>query len=406
MARIFVCYRREDSPGHTGRLYDHLISYFGQETVFRDIEAIEPGADFVQAVEAAIGSSDVLLAVIGPQWLDARDKQGRRRLENPKDFVRLELATALARGLRVVPVLVDNASMPAEEELPPDLAPLARRNALELSDSRFPSDVEHLAHALEAALGRRPEQQARVPLQPAPPAAVDKRGRHTSRWLLLMGGAVLAMALLLLTTRLRPSEVPSRQEDAGTTRPEDAGQPPEKKPAETPLRKFSAGEGFTVMVPGEPVVKRATLTVPQFGEVPTASWTSAVDGVTYTFGFAYFKGGAATPSEVKRIFESGEQGLIQLYKGTLESEKDITLQGYPGKSFRIIAEDKKVVEGRSYMVGTRRYTLYVVYEPSIGAPHSDKFLSSFTLVTPLPPGSPGSRDRARQRNLNPPARPE
>ncbi|EPX59281.1 hypothetical protein D187_003185 [Cystobacter fuscus DSM 2262] len=163
MARIFVSYRRDDSPGHTGRLYDHLVTHFGEKLVFRDIETIEPGADFVHAIEEAVESCGVLLAVIGPQWLGARDKQGRRRLDNPEDFVRLEVATALSRDVRVIPVLVGGATVPSEEELPPDLAPLARRNAIEISDPRFRSDMAHLIRAIQSALGEKPTPAAGVP---------------------------------------------------------------------------------------------------------------------------------------------------------------------------------------------------------------------------------------------------
>ncbi|WNG19044.1 TIR domain-containing protein [Cystobacter fuscus] len=163
MERIFVSYRREDSPGHIGRLYDHLVTHFGEKLVFRDIETIEPGADFMHAIGEAVESSGVLLAVIGPQWLDARDKQGRRRLDNPRDFVRLEVAEALSRDVRVIPVLVGGATIPSEEELPPDLAPLARRNAIEISDSRFRTDMAHLIRAIQTALGVKPTPAAGAP---------------------------------------------------------------------------------------------------------------------------------------------------------------------------------------------------------------------------------------------------
>ena len=118
MSYIFISYRRIDSAGHVGWLNDDLSERFGQDHIFRDIETIQPGADFVEAIQQAVGSCDVLLAVIGRQWLAVTDATGRRRLDDPDDFVRLEIATALARNIPVIPVLVQGASMPAAHELP------------------------------------------------------------------------------------------------------------------------------------------------------------------------------------------------------------------------------------------------------------------------------------------------
>lgn len=110
-----------------------------------DINAIEPGMDFGVRIEQAVESCDVLIALIGDDWLDIADASGRRRLDDPEDFVRLEIASALRReDLRVIPVLVEGATMPPAIELPTDLKPLARRNALELSDARWRYDVERL----------------------------------------------------------------------------------------------------------------------------------------------------------------------------------------------------------------------------------------------------------------------
>src|SRR5688572_2423484 len=101
MAGIFFSYRRSDSAGYTGRLMDDLKSQFPDNEVFRDVEAIEAGADFVEAIDAAVKSCSVLLAVIGPRWLSVTDNGGRRRIDDPNDFVRLELASALRRNVRV-----------------------------------------------------------------------------------------------------------------------------------------------------------------------------------------------------------------------------------------------------------------------------------------------------------------
>ena len=147
--RIFLSYRRDDSAGHAGRLSDRLSQHFGEHQLFVDIDTIEPGEDFIEVIEQAVRCCEVLIAVIGKTWLSITDGLGRRRLDNPEDYVRVELATALARNIRVIPVLVQGAVMPHSEELPDVLAKLARRNAFELSDARWAYDVERLIRAVE-----------------------------------------------------------------------------------------------------------------------------------------------------------------------------------------------------------------------------------------------------------------
>src|SRR5512139_2578868 len=144
MPGIFISYRRSDSGGHTGRLTADLIEGFEPQELFRDIEAIEAGVDFAQAIERAVNTCSVMLAVIGPQWLTTATPDGKRRLDLEHDFVRVEIATALARNLRVIPVLVGNASMPTAEQLPEPLKPLAGRQAHEITDRRWDYDVDQL----------------------------------------------------------------------------------------------------------------------------------------------------------------------------------------------------------------------------------------------------------------------
>src|SRR5512134_3673778 len=135
--RIFLSYRRADTAGYAGRLAEALRSRFGRDSVFQDVEAIRPGSDFVHEIDGAIARCHVLVVLIGDTWLTERSASGGRRLEDPEDFVRLEIATALRRGMGVLPVLVEGAKMPPEGDLPADLRPLARVQALELSDSRW-----------------------------------------------------------------------------------------------------------------------------------------------------------------------------------------------------------------------------------------------------------------------------
>lgn len=154
MQGIFISYRRQDSQSAAGRLADSLKEQLPEAAIFRDVETIEAGVDFVNAINAALESCGVLLAVIGPRWISMQDNAGHRRLDDPNDYTRLELGTALGRAdVRVIPVLVDGATMPDAEALPADLKPLARRNALELTDKRWDYDVAQLVATLRRALG-------------------------------------------------------------------------------------------------------------------------------------------------------------------------------------------------------------------------------------------------------------
>jgi hypothetical protein len=157
---IFVSYRRDDSSGHAGRLSDRLVEHFGRDRIFMDIDTIEPGEDFVTVIENAVGSCEVLIAIIGRNWLSSPGGT-MGRLENPNDFVRLEIATALRRDIRVIPVLVQRASMPTPQDLPDDLAKFVRRNAVELTDLHWQSDVDQLISVMERVLAKR-EEAARL----------------------------------------------------------------------------------------------------------------------------------------------------------------------------------------------------------------------------------------------------
>lgn len=205
--RIVLNYRREDTSGHAGRLYDALAERFGDDHVFMDIDKIDPGEDFAHAIARAIDASDVFLALIGREWLTVTDSRGRRRLESPEDFVRMEIETALARDVRVIPILVQGAEMPSSEELPASLASLVRRNAVELRDTSWRSDVDRLADAL-AKTREREEEDAR-----------------RSRLPVIVAGAVLlgAAAILGIFFSLRdgdttpdraPESVPEEQSPA------------------------------------------------------------------------------------------------------------------------------------------------------------------------------------------------
>jgi hypothetical protein len=191
---VFISYRREDSGGFAGRIYDRLTKSLGFGNVFFDVDSIAPGVDFVDTLNERLGRCDALVAVIGRSWLPSPDANNRRRLDDPNDYVRLEIEAALQRGIRVIPVLVDGAILPKSSDLPEGLAKLTRRQAIEISLTRFDSDVERLIEALSAledelrrdgapppdkaqGANAAPSRAARRRVGPAP-AGTSPRGRR------------------------------------------------------------------------------------------------------------------------------------------------------------------------------------------------------------------------------------
>ncbi len=169
MSGIFISYRRSDSAGHTGRLADDLGEKLVGQALFRDIEAIEAGEDFVEALARAVGDCSVMLVVIGPTWAKVTTHDGQRRLHQPGDFVRMEIEAALARSVRVIPVLVGDAQMPNAEDLPESMAPLLRRNAYAISDRRWQYDIDQLLDILEKIPGVTGRKRSALPPAPPPP---------------------------------------------------------------------------------------------------------------------------------------------------------------------------------------------------------------------------------------------
>jgi hypothetical protein len=149
---VFVGYRRQETGHLAGRLHDRLADRFGESQVFIDVDAIEPGVDFAEEISRPVAACRVLLAIIGPAWLTTTGEHGRRRLDDPGDIVRLEVEAALARGVRVIPILVEGAVMPARQDLPESLTRLARRNALTVRHESFRYDAGRLVATIEAML--------------------------------------------------------------------------------------------------------------------------------------------------------------------------------------------------------------------------------------------------------------
>jgi hypothetical protein len=221
---IFINYRRSDAEGESGRLFSDLANRFGESSIFMDVVALDIGRDFRKEIDKSVATCGVLLAIIGKDWVDARNESGDRRLDDPNDFVRLEIASALKRDIPVIPVLVRGAKMPFDDQLPDNLKELAYRNGVELTHARWSYDLQVLIKGLEAALGapeivpdgkppRRDENGQR---------RNDANGRKVSWWksrtgafalLLAAGGVAAVLAYAVLRTTFRPHplavEVPS-----------------------------------------------------------------------------------------------------------------------------------------------------------------------------------------------------
>ena len=212
--RIFISYRRQDSAYPAGWLYDRLAEQYGPDQVFKDVDSIELGDDFVETITNAVGSCDILLALIGQEWLDIAGADGTRRLDDPDDFVRLEIEAALEREVLLIPILVDGATMPRGDQLPPSIAALVRRHALELSPHRFRADTERLLETMKRTLTDLNETQTlpAVPAEAAPepqPGSQPSGSRTVSRRMLLMAAAAVAVVAVVIAGLMNlPSDEP------------------------------------------------------------------------------------------------------------------------------------------------------------------------------------------------------
>lgn len=213
--KIFLSYRRDDSAATCGRIYDRLIAQFGRDIVFKDVDSIPLGVDFPTYIQSVMSQCAVLLAVIGPLWLDITGPDGQRRLENPGDTVRLEIEAALAHRIPVIPLLVQGVTMPAASQLPPRLRPLVLRNGVSVRyDPDFDGDMRRVIKALEQWVAPLPHGSAGVTVSAQysvaakAPAGSDlaRVARQPARWppgaVRAMFRRVLGIAALLVVVTL------------------------------------------------------------------------------------------------------------------------------------------------------------------------------------------------------------
>jgi hypothetical protein len=225
---IFISYRRDDSEGEAGRLYDDLVRTYGNSAVFMDVAGIAPGLDFRKAIDDNVAGCGVFLAVIGPQWATIADAEGHRRLDEVNDFVRLEVASALARNIAVIPVLVHDARMPHPDQLPDTMKDLAYRNSVEISHARWNSDVQLLIDALKQYITTTPATEtqpvhAAVPVQLPPPVSTETPSAPAaakSSMPLIAAGALVFVLLLFaiigyFVTRPKPQPQPAGTNASG-----------------------------------------------------------------------------------------------------------------------------------------------------------------------------------------------
>jgi hypothetical protein len=197
MSGVFISYRREDSSGYAGRLFDILSVHFGKENIYMDLDTIRGGDNFVTVIEDKIGQCDALLAVIGERWLTITGENGSRRLDMAHDFVRLEIAKALERGVRVIPVLVGGATMPQQQDLPDDLRSLHVHQAMDLRDAHFHADAEQLMDVLKQTV----------------PSITSRPRKVKSKRLALAVSSILAVAAIvggiLVFLHIKPAANPN-----------------------------------------------------------------------------------------------------------------------------------------------------------------------------------------------------
>ena len=192
--KVFLNYRRDDSEGYVGRLYDHLSQRFPGR-IFRDVTGLRPGEDFVNALDREGVSCKVLLAIIGKRWLSSADVAGRRRIDDPEDILRREIVHALQRNVLVIPVLVGGAVVPSIDDLPQELKPLGRRQALPISELDFERDLERLIEVLAQELCVAPSPGAHAVVPPPPPPATPRKHK---RWPWILAGAVASLLLIAI----------------------------------------------------------------------------------------------------------------------------------------------------------------------------------------------------------------
>ena len=235
MIQIFISYRREDSPEAAGRIYDRLKSHFGEKQVFFDIDSIPPGIDFREYISESVSKCDVLIVIIGERWF-ARDDNGVSRLENPSDFVRIEIEAALKRGIPVIPVPVGRAKLPAEAELPSNIKDLHYRNASEVrSGTSFEGHIQRLIDGIENSTK---EVLTPYKLEDVKVREEKHSGRRKSgKWKVLLGIVLISIAVFAVWSLYQSDTKPAKSAADRATKADEVVED-KRNNEQLPLKEF------------------------------------------------------------------------------------------------------------------------------------------------------------------------
>ena len=255
---IFISYRHKDTQGEASRLADDLRAALAGVQIFRDVETIAPGEDFVVALERALAECSVMLVLIGPIWLETRDAQGRRKIDDPNDWTRLEVTTGLRRGVRVIPVTCRDAPLPSTDELPEDLRELRRRQAFQLDNDRWRYDFDQLVEKLVQAVGfRRAARPSAEAAAPAPAAKAPGWKRWAVGVAVVAGIAAVIASMIESDDGLLPVTGGSVAPVGTVAPPAAAGMPPAAAVATAPniagVWRSSDGEVYVFQQTGREV---------------------------------------------------------------------------------------------------------------------------------------------------------
>jgi hypothetical protein len=294
MGTVFISYRREETAGEARALFNDLVARIGKDFVFMDVDNIALGRDFREVLRENLAFCDLMLVLIGKGWVDAKDRSGRRRLDDPGDFVRVEIGAALKRNIPLTPVLLQGAHMPASEQLPEDLKGLSFRNGFELSHNRWESDVQEMVKRL--ALGKRPDVAA--PSRSGAP--LIERGRSTlreklskafvrGRWAFVLAVAVTSGGLLYYMNHQSPKTNTTVLSSGGSVPRPNA--PKSSSPIEGPNDSLD----------------RARLIV----EGTTVRGSRIADQDLYFFKFA--ASSIKTRLVLRKLSASGFRGIVDVY---------------------------------------------------------------------------------------------
>jgi hypothetical protein len=347
IAKIFISYRREDSADVTGRIHDRLVEHFGESAVFRDVDDIPLGVDFTKYIDEKVGQCEVLLAVVGRDWLSVTDANGNRRLDLPGDFVRIELESALKRNIPVVPLLVRRATMPKAADLPESIRDFAKRNGMPVrADPDFRPDCDRLIKGLEQDMtGGRPVVSKRR-------QSAEKKPNWKSKALITgVLGTVLISLLFGLYLWRTQSQVKSPSIVAFRANPENIKQ----------------GESTTLM--WRTINAKVVEIVPNIGTVP-ASGTRSIspsDDITYTLiargnNRKYVKRALAIQVDQSRTLAGIPTSRLSVAKSTIQLGSSTTLKWQTRNATEVEIQPGigRVDSNGTITVSPRRNTTYTL----------------------------------------------